>query len=116
MSEKENDIRKEFTISFNKKGKGNTYKIDAIANESQNFEKEGVHLTRESGLCFVNNLLDMAEGAFESELVEDVEDEGETIFSKVKNAGKVAAEAVKKANLLEMKRDTTDLKLWRKNF
>jgi hypothetical protein len=28
----------------------------------------------------------------------------------------VAAEAVKKANLLEMKRDTTDLKLWRKNF
>jgi hypothetical protein len=116
MSEREDDIRKEFERSYNRKGRGNIYKIDAIAKESQNFEKDGVHLTKESGSMFVNNLLDMAEGAFESELVEESEDEVESIFSKVKNAGKVAAKAVEKANLLEMKKDTTDLKLWKKNF
>lgn len=118
MTDKEDDIRKEFEKAFNRKGQGNIYKIDAIARESQNFEKDGVHLTKESGLNFLNNLLDMAEGAFESELVEDVEDEDEeiSIFSKVKNAGKVAAKAVELANLLEMKRDTTELKNWRKHF
>lgn len=116
MSEKEHDIRKEFERSYNKKGRSNIYKIDAIAKESQNFETDGVHLTKEAGISFVNNLLDMAEEAFETELVEETEDEGETIFSKVKNLGKVAAKAVEKANLLEMKKDTTDLKLWRKNF
>ena len=116
MDEKEEDIKKEFEKSYNKKGRSNIFKIDAIAKESQQFEKDGTHLTPKAGMTFVTNLLDMAEAAFEAEIIEDLENDDDSIFNKVKNAAKTTTEVMEMANLKELKKDMSEQKVWRKNF
>ena len=55
----------------------NVARIDCISAFSQAFEKDGVHLTKQSGKTFLSLILDLAETYFKAELVtlEDLNDE-----------------------------------------
>jgi len=48
----------------------NIVKIDCISALSQNFEQDGVHLTKDSGKCFLTVALELAEAFFKAELVD----------------------------------------------
>jgi hypothetical protein len=60
--------------------KDNVTKVESISALSQSFEKDGVHLTKESGKCFLSVVLEQAEAFFKAEFVNlsDANTESET--------------------------------------
>lgn len=114
MTEKEDEIREEFEKVFNTDGRLNITKIDAIARASQNFERDGVHLTTEAGKGFVSNLIEMAEVAFDAEVI-DVGDD-DSLFVKLTSAAKDSATALGNKMLHELKKDSVEMKKWRNDL
>ncbi len=62
----------------------NVFSVDVISRASQQFEKDGVHLTRTSGEGFVEAILNAAEKVFEASFV-DLDDKEDVV---TKNKGK----------------------------
>jgi hypothetical protein len=114
MTKKEDEIREEFEKVFNTDGRLNITKIDAIARASQNFERDGVHLTTESGKGFVSNLIEMAEVAFDAEVIEVGEDD--SLFVKLTSAAKDSATALGNKMLHKLKKDSVEMKKWRNDL
>jgi hypothetical protein len=69
MTDNEVMIRREFEVLYNKQDQANISKADCMLRSSQVFEKDGVHLTKNTGVTFVENLLSMAEDNFEAEVI-----------------------------------------------
>jgi hypothetical protein len=67
-------------------GISNVSRVDVIARLSQEFEKDGVHLTPTSGKTFVMGIMEEAEKVFAAQLV-DLSDDEETHDKKRKTRG-----------------------------
>jgi hypothetical protein len=67
-------------------GVTNVSRVDVIARLSQEFEKDGVHLTPTSGKTFVTGIMEEAEKVFEAQLV-DLSDEEENNDKRKKTKG-----------------------------
>jgi hypothetical protein len=113
MTKNEEEIRSEFEKSYNTEGLININKIDAILGSSQIFEKDGTHLTAKSGLSFVTNLIEMAEGAFEAEAYEEADD---SVVGKIISAGKDTTSQVNSKQVQDLRKDVTELKKWSKDM
>jgi hypothetical protein len=111
-------IRSAFETAYNRQDQGNISKADCIPRVSQVFENDGVHLTKEAGKVFVENLLGMAEDNFETDVI-TVEDGDGDLAEKIVH---LAADATKKKNesggvaINELKRGMTEMREWRDNF
>jgi hypothetical protein len=57
--------------------KDNVNKIECPSALSQTFEKDGVHLTKDAGKCFLTIILEQAETYFDAEIVNLTENESE---------------------------------------
>ena len=115
MTEMEDEIKQEFEKAFNTHCLLNISKVDAVSRGSQEFDKDGVHLTKEAGKNFVANLIEMAEAAFEAENVE-VGEEEDSFMNRVAAAAKDSEKEIGKHNLQELRNESIEAKNWRKNL
>jgi hypothetical protein len=115
MTNNEDLIRQEFEKAYNKQCLLNITKIDAVARATQIFEKDNVHLTKQAGTSFVSNLIEMAEVAFEAEIVE-VGDEEDSLIGRVLGAAKESGKLMSSSTLQDLKRDSIETRNWRGNF
>jgi hypothetical protein len=116
MTENEDVIRKEFEAAVNAQCEMNVSKIDAVARGSQEFEKDGVHLTLEAGRNFVGNLIGMAEENFKAvqiDFAQEEDDDDDDQISKVIKLGSASAAAKASSNLTDLKKVTKELKDWK---
>jgi len=96
----------------NKVGLTNVSRVDVISRASQQFEQDGVHLTKASGKIFVKGILDQAERIFKATFVDLGEDDnndgvggegstgGESVEARVERLEIVTAERRWNDNLL----------------
>jgi len=68
-------IKKEIKDVIGATGLGNISRVDVISRASQEFESDGVHLTKQSGKGFLESMLDMAERTFSADFVNLDDDE-----------------------------------------
>jgi hypothetical protein len=116
MTDNEEMIKKEFELVYNRQDQVNISKADCILWSSQAFNNNGVHLTKEAGQSFVENLLGMAEDNFEAEVI-NVED-GDLAEKIVTFAsGSTEARSEKGGVAInELKRSMLEMRQWRDNF
>lgn len=116
MTEMEDQIRQEFEKAYNKQCLLNITKIDAISRGGQVFEKDGVHLTAAAGKNFVQNLIEMAEVAFEAEHCEVEDDDDESFMGRMEAAAKDSDKERSLKCLQQLRNDSIEAKNWRKGF
>jgi hypothetical protein len=119
MTTNEDSIRKEFEAAINSQCEINISKIDAVSRASQEFEKDGVHLTQSAGRNFVGNLIGMAEESFSAIQIdmegEDGDKEDDQI-SKVLKLGAATSAAKSSLNINDLKKTTNELKTWKNHI
>jgi hypothetical protein len=64
------EIKKTHKEVFNSMGLGNTYCMDVLSWASQEFDEDGVHLTKEAGKIFVGGILSAAEAIFNAGFID----------------------------------------------
>jgi DNA replication protein DnaD len=55
----------------------NTYTVECMCKSLQQFDKDGIHLTEDSGICFIEDILSKSEKAFKSVTVNLTTDNGD---------------------------------------
>ncbi len=122
MTTNEDSIRREFEAAINSQCEINISKIDAVSRASQEFEKDGVHLTQSAGRNFVGNLIGMAEESFSAIQInlEDGDkedgDKEEDQISKVLKLGAATSAAKSSLNINDLKKTTNELKTWKNHI
>jgi hypothetical protein len=69
------EIKKKHKEVFNSMGLGNTSRVDVLSWASQEFEEDGVHLTKEAGKVFVGGILNAAEAIFQAGFIDIADDD-----------------------------------------
>jgi len=113
MIDNDERISREFERAFNRQDQANISKVDCLLKGSQNFEKDGVHLTNDCGQTFLDNLLGMAEDSFEAECI-DIEDVAEKIINLGESSKK--GSEVSGVAINELRRSATEMREWRDHF
>lgn len=105
-------VTREFEKAFNKQDQANISKVDCLLKGSQHFENDGVHLTRDCGETFLENLLGMAEDSFEAEYI-DID-----VAEKIQNLGEASTKSneVSGVAINELRRNATEMREWRDHF
>lgn len=110
MTDNEDAIRREFEVVYNKQDLANISKADCMLRSSQVFDRDGVHLTKDAGVTFVENLLGMAVDNFEAEVI-DID-----LTEKIVSLAKSSTSKTESGAVNELKRSMTEMRQWRDNF
>jgi len=101
-------LRKEIKDGISLAGQKNITRSDVISRASQQFETDGVHLTKASGKIFVEGILEAAKRTFDADYV-DLEDDGSV------NGDSGARKSNLESRVTKLERDTEERR-WNDNL
>ena len=101
-------LRKEIKDGISLAGQKNITRSDVISRASQQFETDGVHLTKASGKIFVEGILEAAKRTFDADYV-DLEDDGSV------NEDSGATKSNLESRVTKLERDTEERR-WNDNL